>query len=533
MKRRALLATAAATILAPLSTALATPGLIRAEPDRVLRFIPQADVTGLDPVWTSVYVTRNHAYLVFDTLYGQDSSYAIRPQMVEGHTVEQEGRLWRLRLREGLMFHDGTPVLARDCVASIRRWARRDAFGQTLMLLTDELAAADDRTIHFRLKQPFPFLPEALGKIGINMLPIMPERLANTDPFKQVTEMVGSGPFRYVADERVVGARVVYERFTGYRPRTDGKPDWTAGPKVAHFDRIHWMVIPDAATAAAAMQHGEADWWEQPLFDLLPVMNRTPGLNTTLVEVTGNIGLLRMNQLFPPFDNPAIRRALLLALEQSDFMVAVVGDTPGAARSGIGYFAPSTPMASDAGLQALRGPRDVTAARAAIRQAGYKGERVVLMAPSDYPRIDALCNVAADLFRRCGLEVDLQEMDWGTVIQRRASKAHPDHGGWNAFITTFNGADMSSPAGNLALRGNGESAWFGWPTAPELERLRSSWLAATDLTEQRRIATAIQARAFVDVPFLPLGQFFQPTIQSRTLTDGLQGMSLFWNIRRA
>jgi peptide/nickel transport system substrate-binding protein len=498
----------------------------------VLRFIPQADVTVLDPVWTSVYVTRNHAYLVFDTLYGQDSSFGIQPQMVEGHTVEQDGRLWRLRLRDGLLFHDNTQVLARDCVASIRRWARRDAFGQTLMLVTDELTAADDRTIQFRLKQPFPFLPEALGKIGINMLPIMPERLANTDAFQQVTEMVGSGPFRFLPHQRVVGARAVYERFAGYRPRESGTPDWTTGPKVVHFDQVHWTVIPDNATAAAAMQRGEADWWEQPIFDLLPIMRRTPGLNTTLVEVTGNIGLLRMNQLFPPFDNPAIRRALLLALNQSDFMAAVVGDTPDAARTGVGYFAPNTPMASDSGLEVLNGPRDKAAARQAIEQAGYKGETVVVMTPSDYQRIDALCNVAADLFKSCGLNVELQATDWGSVIQRRASKAPVDQGGWSVFITTFSGADMSSPAGNLALRGNGQNSWFGWPTAPELERLRNQWLATTDPAGQRQIAAAIQARAFIDVPFLPLGQFFQPTTQSRTLVDGLTGMSLFWNIRR-
>jgi peptide/nickel transport system substrate-binding protein len=529
MKRRTLLQAAASTAFAG---SLAAPSLVRAEAQSALRFIPQSDVTALDPVWTSVYVTRNHAYLVFDTLYGQDSNFQIQPQMVEGHTVDQDGRLWRLRLRDGLMFHDNTPVLARDCVASIRRWARRDAFGQTLMLVTDELSAADDRTIQFRLKQPFPFLPEALGKIGVNMLPIMPERLANTDPFKQVTEMVGSGPFRFLADERVVGARVAYERFAGYRPRESGTPDWTAGPKIVHFDRVHWTVIPDGATAAAAMQQGEADWWEQPIFDLLPVLKRAPDLNTTVVEVTGNIGLLRMNQLFPPFDNPAIRRALLLGLDQSDFMASVVGDTPDAARTNVGYFAPGIPMASDAGLDVLKAPRDAAAAKRAIEAAGYKGEKVVVMTPSDYPRIDALCNVAADLLRRCGLNVELQAADWGTVIQRRASKAPLEQGGWSVFITTLTGADMSSPAGNLALRGNGQGAWFGWPTAPGLERLRNTWLVATDASEQKKIAAEIQAQAFVDVPFLPLGQFFQPTTQSRSLADGLKGMPLFWNIRR-
>ncbi len=525
MKRRSFLAATA--------TVLAAPSITRAESERVLRFIPQSDVTVLDPVFSSVYVTRNHGYAVFDTLYGQDGKYGIQPQMIEGHTVEQAGKLWRLTLRPGLMFHDNTPVLARDCVASIRRWAKRDTFGQTLMAVTDELSAPDDRTIQFRLKQPFPFLPEALGKIGVNMLPIMPERLATTDAFKQVTEMVGSGPFRFVADERVTGARVVYARFDKYVPRQNGMPDWTTGPKIANFDRVVWNVIPDPATAAAAMQRGEADWWEQPSFDLLPLLRRDPKLAISLVDVSGNIGLIRFNQLHAPFNNPDIRRAVLRAMDQADFMQAVAGEDRSAWRDRIGFFAPGTPMASDAGLSALDGRHDAAAARAAILKAGYQGERVVLMTPSDYPRINALCEVAADLMQRCGLVVDLQSMDWGTVIQRRNSKATTDKGGWSAFATTLTGADMGSPASALALRGNGLDAWLGWPDAPELERLRNAWLAAPDRTTQQKFAADIQLQAFTDVPYLPLGQFFQPTARRQDLVDGVLGMTMFWGIRKA
>ena len=525
MKRRRLLTLGAAALFAP--------AINREDPSRVLRFIPQSDVTALDPVWTSVYVTRNHGYLVFDTLYGQDDALRTQPQMVAGATTELGGRVWRLSLRDGLLFHDGTPVLARDCVASIRRWARRDAFGQTLMALTDELSAADDRTLVFRLRSPFPLLPEALGKIGINMLPIMPERLALTDPFKQVTEMVGSGPYRFLADERVSGARAVYARFEQYRPRENGTAESTAGPKRAWFDRVEWNVIPDPATAAAAMQRGEADWWEQPSFDLLPLLARDPALTASVTERTGNIGLLRMNQLHPPFDNAAIRRALLPALVQADFMQAICGDDRKAWRDDVGFFAPGLPMASDAGLDALTGPRDIGRSRREIAAAGYGGEPVVVLAPSDYPRINALALVAADLLQRCGLKVDLQETDWGSVIRRRASKASPSQGGWSVFFTTFSGIDMSSPATNLALRGNGADAWFGWPTAPRLEALRDAWLAEADVEAQRRIAADIQRQAFADVPFLPLGQFMQPTVRRRELVGGLQNMPLFWNIRRA
>ena len=524
MRRRSLLALSAG--------ALAAPHVARAQGPRTLRFIPQADLAILDPVFTSVYVTRNHGYAVFDTLYGQDSAYRTQPQMVDGATTERDGAEWRLVLRDGLRFHDGTPVLARDCVASIRRWGRRDSFGQTLMAQTDELSAPDDRTIRFRLRAPAPWLPDALGKIGINMLPIMPERLAQTDPFKQVTEMVGSGPFRFLADERVSGARTAYARFDRYVPRPDGAPDWTTGPKIAHFDRIECTVIPDGATAAAALRRGEADWWEQPLFDLLPQLQADRTIATGLVEVTGNIGLMRFNMLHPPFDNPAIRRAVLLALDQADFMRAVAGDGAEHWRDGVGFFTPGTPMASGTGMAGLTSPRSIEAARRAVQDAGYKQERVVVMSPGDYPRIAALAAVAADLLQRCGLHVEIQEMDWGTVIARRASKAAPGQGGWSVFFTTFTGADLANPASNPALRGNGTDGWFGWPTLPKLEALRTAWLAAPDIAAQRRIAADIQTQAFEDVPFYPLGQFFQPTA-SRGLTGMLQGMPLFWNVRRS
>ena len=521
------------TVLAAAVAALTAPRTLCAQSITTLRFIPQTDVTALDPVWSSAYVTRNHAYLVFDTLYGQDSKLGAQPQMVEGHTIGDNGRLWRLTLRPGLMFHDNTPVLARDCIASIRRWAKRDGFGQILAAATEELSAPDDRTIQFRLRAPFPLLPDALGKIGGNMLPIMPERLATTDAFKQVPEIVGSGPYRFLPDERIVGSRLAYAKFDGYTPRPNGTPEWTTGPKVVHFDRVIWSVIPDAATAAAAMQRNEADWWEQPVFDLLPVLRRAPDLRFTIVEVLGNVGILRFNHLFPPFDNPAVRRALLGAVDQQEYMDAVVGDEKAAGRTGTGFFTPGTPMANDAGLEALRTPRDQAAVKRALAAAGYKNEPVVVMTPTDYPRIDALSNVAADMLRRCGLNVDLQAMDWGTVIQRRNSKAPPSQGGWNAFVTTQNGSDLSNPAVSTTLRANGAEAWSGWPDIPVLERLRLEWLAQPGLEGEQRVARDFQQQAFQDPPFLPLGQFFQPTVQHRSLTGNPEGLALFWGLRRA
>ncbi len=296
-------------IAAGVST-LALPSIVRAASATTLKFVPQIDLAFLDPHWTTANVTRGHGYMVFDTLYGQDGTFTPQPQMLQGHVVENGGKLWKLTLRPGLMWHDGTPVLARDCVASIRRWAARDAFGGALMAVTDELSAPDDKTIQFRLKKPFPLLPYALSKPTTPSPVMMPERLALTDPFKQITEMVGSGPFRFVANERVPGATNVYQRFDKYVPRDSGTPDWTAGPKVVHFDRVEWTTITDAGTKAAALQAGEQDWWENPTHDLLPLLRKDANIRIVTTNPTGSVNMMRPTHLQPPFNTPAILRSL-------------------------------------------------------------------------------------------------------------------------------------------------------------------------------------------------------------------------------
>lgn len=524
LNRRILLATGAA--------ALAAPRVARSQAAKTLKFVPQIDVPLLDPVITSAYISRNHGFVVFDTLFGQDETFNAQPQMVEGFTTEPDGKTWRLTLRAGLQFHDGTPVLARDCVASVKRWGKRDAFGQALMAATDELSAADDKTIVFQLKRPFPLLPDALGKVAGTMCAIMPERLANTDAFKAVDEMVGSGPFRYVAAERVPGALSVYTRFEGYVPRPSGTPSWTAGPKIAHLDRIEWGAIPDAATAMSALKQGQVDWWQEPALDLYALLKQDPGLTTDTLDPTGLPGMVRFNHLQPPFDNPAIRRALLGAVNQSDFMQAVAGTDSSLWKDGVGYFAAKSPLANDAGTSVLQGKRDMTKVKADLAAAGYKGERAVVMVATDLPALQALGEVGADMLKQAGINVDVQSMDWGSVIQRRASKAPADKGGWSVFFTSFFGSDQFTPATHLGLRGNGEAGWFGWCTSPKLEALRDAWFQAPGLEAQKAIAVQIQEQAFQDVPYLPTGEYYQPTAYRKTISGVLKGLPLMWNVKK-
>ena len=524
MQRRGFLQVGAAT--------LALPASLRAASTTTLRFVPYADLALLDPIITTNYVTRTHALMVFDTLYGLDDQLRPQPQMVQGHVVEEDGRLWRLTLRESLLFHDGTPVLAADVVASLRRWALRDSFGGALFAVVDEISAPSDRVVQFRLSRPFPLLPEALAKPTSFLPAIMPARLASLPPSAPVPEMVGSGPFRFAADERVPGSLAVYRRFEGYRPRTKGTPSFTAGPRIAHFDRVEWRTIPDAAAAAGALQSGEVDWWEQPNVDLLPLLARNRGVTVEVVETKGLIGQIRLNHLLPPFNNPAISAALLGAVNQAEMMDAVAGADPSVRRGAAGIFTPGGPMSSPAGMEALEGPRDLARSRRALEQAGYAGEKVVLLSGSDVPRINAICEVMADLCKKLGMNLDYVATDWGTVNQRILSQKPIDQGGWSMFGIFSGGLDHLSPAYHLASRGNGRAGVPSWLSDAPLEDMRAAWFAAPDLPAQRAIAARIQARALEVGAYIPCGQYFQPTALRRDLTGLLSGLPLFTNIRR-
>ncbi|BAR58196.1 putative N-ethylammeline chlorohydrolase [Bradyrhizobium diazoefficiens] len=408
--------------------ALSLPGIVRAESQSTLRFIPVIDLAFVDPIYSTAQVSRNHGFMVYDTLYGMSSSLQVSPQMLSGHTISGDGLQWDLTLRDGLFWHDGERVLARDCVASIRRWAARDGFGGELMEATAELSATDDRTIRFRLKRPFPLLPQALGKAAINACFMMPERLASQDPFKPLTEVIGSGPFRYLADERVQGARNAYAKFERYQPRTDGKPDWTAGPKIVHYDRVVWTTTPDAGTGVAALQTGEQDWQETTPHDLLPIIKAAGDIDTRILDPRGYACMLRLNHLQPPFDNPAVRRALLGAIDQSAFMTAVAGTDPAFQVSPIGYFAPGTPMASEVGLDVFRGPRDYAKVKADLKAAGYNGEKIVLLVPTNSLAQKPLGEIAVDSLRKAGMNVEYAGLDFAERQSRRLVREREDGG---------------------------------------------------------------------------------------------------------
>ena len=522
MRRRQVLAAGASLALSGVAPSIAAPS-------RVLKFVPQGNLQNPDPIWTTTVIARNHGYVIWDTLFGLDSHLQPKPQMLAGSEVSDDKLTWTLTLREGLRFHDNEPVRAADCIASITRWSKRDGFGQRLATQLAEMRALDDRRFEMRLTRPFALLPYALAN-GVPF--IMPERMARTDPYQQITEYVGSGPYRFVRDEWVSGSKAVYTRFDGYVPRNE-PADFTSGGKVANFDRIEWIVMPDPATAAAALQTGEVDWIEQPLADLLPSLRKSPGVVVEAVDPFGAIGIIRFNHLQPPFDNVKLRRALLPAIDQSSYMAAVMGDEQNLARTGIGIWGPGTPLATDAGLDVLTGPRDVELARRLVRNSGYGGERVVLLSPSDFPVVQAIAQVTRDVYERVGLNVDYVTADWGTVITRRNSREPVEKGGWSTFCTYGDGLSYSNPGSHTALWGNGEKGWYGWYKSDRVESLRNAWYDAPDLPAQQRIGRELQEIAFEEVPYIPVGQWFQPIAHRSNLTGIVRSaLPIFWNVSR-
>jgi len=527
MRRRTLLTTAAATVLA-------APAIAQPSRTSTLRFIPQSNLVSLDPIWTTATVTANHGYYVYDTLYAVNGKMQPQPQMAAGHEVSADGRTWRIRLRDGLKFHDGQPVRAIDCVASLQRFALADEFGKLLGKVVDSWGTADDRTLEIKLTRPFPLMLDVLAKSDSRVPFIMPERLAKTPPTTAITEVIGSGPYRFLAGEFNSGSHVGYAKFDGYVSRTE-KPDWASGAKLAHYDRVEWSIIPDAATAAAALRNGEIDWWENPTADLIPMLKRDSHIKTMIQNPAGNCAVMRLNNLQAPFNNEAIRRAVMMAVDQEDYMSAVYGtDDMSVWRTCYSLFPCGLPYESEDGAALLKGTHKADAVQKALEAAGYKGERVVILNPTDFPTIGPLGQVTYAALKKAGMNVELAESDWGTVIQRRTSREPVDKGGWSIFHTWGSATGWATPATSSTVRGLGKEGWFGWWDNPAVETMVAQWLEAPDEAGRKQLANAINKAALEGVGSIPLGQAFVRTMFRDTVTGMAEGGAPYpWGIKPA
>jgi peptide/nickel transport system substrate-binding protein len=497
---------------------------------KTLRFIPQADLRVLDPIVTTAGITRNHSYLIYDTLFGTDAELRVHPQMVERWEVSKDKLTYTFTLRNGLAFHDGQPVRSADCIASLTRWGKRDALGQRLAAVTQAWRALDERTFQLKLSRPFPRTLEALGELSSNVPFIMPERIARTDPYQAITETIGSGPFKFVKEEWVPGSKVVYVRNAQYVPRKE-PASWGADGKIAKVDRIEWVYIPDPATAAAAISAGEADWWEVVPPDLAPLLRKNKDVRLEHKDELGSVAVLRFNHLHPPFNDVKMREALLYAVDQKDYVLAIAGGEK-LGRECYSMYICGSPLASEAGGEALKGKRDLERARRLIAESGYRGQKIVIISATDQPQIHSQGLITYDLLRKLGLNVELQTSDWGTVLARRASKEPVEKNGWSIFHTYFLSPDISTPAA-APLVSAPDKAWFGWPSDPKLEQLRDAWFDTTDSAAARRAAIAVQQQAFKSLPYIPTAQVILLMAYRANLSGVMVSpITFFWGVEK-
>jgi peptide/nickel transport system substrate-binding protein len=520
-------AIAAALSVAALSVTLTSQAIAAG---KTITAVMHSDLRIIDPLFTTAYITRDHGYMVYDTLLATDSSFKVQPQMADWK-VSDDKLTYTFTLRDGLKWHDGAPVTAEDCVASLKRWGKADNMGQKLMDFTASIEPIDAKSFALKLKEPYGLVLESIGKPSSYTPFMLPKRMAETPAGQQMKEQIGSGPFKFVTAEFQPGVKAVYEKNPDYVPRKE-PASWTAGGKVVKVDRVEWITMPDAQTAVNALQSGDIDFMENPSFDLMPLLTANKDIKVEILNKLGFQTLGRMNFLHPPFDNVKVRRAALLAINQKPVLDALVGNPEYYKLCGA-FFVCGTPLATEVGGETLIKGSGLAEAKKALAESGYDGTPIVIMAPGDVVTLKAQPIVVAQQLRDAGFKVDLQATDWQTVVARRASQKPPKEGGWNMFFTNWVGADVMNPIANASIGGRGtKGGWFGWAENAKIEELKDSYARSGSPDEQKKIAAEIQKEAFEQVIYVPLGQYLAPTAWRKSLTGVLDGPAtpVFWNI---
>lgn len=502
-----------------------------AQDKKVLRFVPHSGLRITDPIITTAFISRNHGYMIYDTLFAVNDKLEVKPQMVEKYDLSGDKLTYTFVLRDGLKFHDGAPVTGEDVVASLMRWSKADGMGQKLASFVKEWKAVDAKTFQIILKEPYGLVLDSLAKPSSNVPFIMPKRMAQTPHTQNVPEEIGSGPYRMVKAEFQPGVKVVYEKNPDYKPRSEPASSLSGG-KVVKVDRVEWITMSDAQTAANAILKGEIDVWEQASYDLLPDLKKSKDVVVADLQPLGMNYMMRMNWLQPPLDNVKVRQAIMHAVYQEDYLAAQVGD-PDYYKVCPAMFGCSTPLKTDAGAVGHK-KADLAKAKKLLAESGYKGEKIVIMAPTDINSINQLPLVTAPILRSIGMNIDLQSMDWQTLVGRRAKWDPIDQGGWHIFHTAWGTADMMNPITNAGVRGLGkQGGFFGWTEDPEMEKLRDAYARETDAAKQKELAVAIQKRAYEMVMYVPLGEYFQQSAYRKEVSGLLQTPAfVLWNVEK-
>ncbi|MGH7159673.1 MAG: ABC transporter substrate-binding protein [Acetobacteraceae bacterium] len=515
------------------AVAAAAPGIRGARAasnSKIMNTVMQGDLRSFDPIWTTANISAYYGAMVYDTLFATDANFKSQPQMVGKWGLSEDKRTYTFELRDGMTWHDATPVTAADCVASIRRWAVRNSGGQMMMEFVTDLSAKDDKTFVLALKQPFGLTVPAFAATSTPDCFMMPKKVAETDPFQQIKSHIGSGPFIFNEKETRPGSRYVFDKFTKYVPRAEPASGF-AGGKVVKLDRVVWHNITDDQTAIAALESGEVDFFELPPLDLLPQLQSNPDIKIRVLDKSGNCGTMRLNWLHPPFNNVKARQAMLYLTNQADILKATFGN-PKYYNKIDSIFGYQTPMANDANSAWFKAAPDPAKARQLFKEAGYNGEKVIVLQATNFDFMNNSAQLIASWLKGIGVNAELAASTWGGVVSRRAVMAPDDKGGWDIFITYGSGYDWDNPITMVSLSANGKKGWFGWPEDAEYEALRRNWALVSTLAERQAIARKMQTIAWNVVPQVMLGQWVSPVAMRTDVHDliGMPDIIPFWNV---
>ena len=501
--------------------------------EKVLKAVMHADVRVIDPVWTTQTIANIHGALIYDTLFGNDADQKPQPQMVGKYEVSPDKLTYTFTLRDGLKFHDGSPVTTKDVIASLKRWGAKDGVGQRLMGFVTKMEPVDDKTFAMVLKAPYGMVLESLGKTSSSIPAIMREKDALTDPQQQIKEAVGSGPYIFAKDLWVPGSKAVYLKNKDYQPRTEA-PSSFAGAKIPGVDRIELVWISDPQTAMSALINGEIDFYEAPPNDFVPLLEKARGVKLLKTgKIDSTQGMIRLNHLHPPFDNVKARQAMYYLVNQEDYLRAIVGN-PEYYRVCHGLLTCGGPYENDGGSAFMKEYNPKKAAQL-MKEAGYKGEPITVLFTTDHNTITPATQVLVQAMREAGLNVDAQSMDWGAVVSRRAKKEPPAQGGWNIFVTTSGGVGSANPVLHTWIGAACDKGLFGWPCDQEIEKLRTAFAFAQTEDERKKIAKELQQRAMEQVVYIPFGQWNTPLAYRADKIDGIvpnTGLAVLWGITK-
>ncbi|GLR45886.1 peptide ABC transporter substrate-binding protein [Mesorhizobium amorphae] len=489
-----------------------------------------SDLTVYDPILSTADITSMHGLAIYDTLFALDSKRMPQPQMVANWKVSEDKKTYAFELRDGLGFHDGTPVTAADCVSSIRRWGHVDAGGKLIMERASDIAKTGEKTFTIALKEPLGILLDSLVE-GL-YLPIMRKKDADRSATEQVTSNIGSGPFKFNEALAKPGASFTYDRNENYVPRKEA-PDGFAGGKVVKVDRAVWQVISDQQTSLAALQVGETDFVWSPPADLYPVIDSDPNLELHVLSKQGTTNCLRMNFLQPPFDNVKARQAMLHLIDQEAFLRVMYPD-PRFTQTVTSIFGNNPLYSNDENTGWYKKGGDPERAKQLFQEAGYGGEKLLIFQTTDWPEASNASQLLADTLRKIGVNAELAPMSFGEFTTRRKNKGPVENGGWNIFISDYSGYN---PVNTPFLLANGEQGWWGWPKNDEYEALRAKWADVETLEDRQALARKMQGKWWDFVGGVLLGRVVTPTAHRKVLTgllevSGGHGFPM-WNMQKA